>query len=277
MKNKLFKAVKSMLSIAVAFAVILVSLFFFFPAINLKASAATVEDTWDGTKVKPTKTDASGNILIENAEQHAWIALEASPEETKDKNYKVVDNAVFNLNGMTDVTLDTTAGEVSGATATGNNWAGTKKTFAGNFDGNGVVIYNMYAPGSGYGAYGVKNSSYYWIDDQDKYSAVVRDRWTPETAATATYPRLTVTEGANNFVTSDFWMYSTRRFDLAKVQLTYEMPQAVLRNNKVVKGFSAYISGSNLLTISPERKHMEMNVGSAPQARFYNLGVKLGF
>ncbi len=130
---------------------------------------------------------------------------------------------------------------------------------------------------AGYGAYGLKDSSYYWIDDQDKYSAVVRDRWTPETAATATYPRLTVTEGANNFVTSDFWMYSTNRIDLAKVQLTYEMPQSVLRNNKVVKGFSAYVSGSNLLTISPERKHMEMNVGSAPQTRFYNLGVKLVF
>ena len=130
---------------------------------------------------------------------------------------------------------------------------------------------------AGYGAYGVKNSSYYWIDDQDKYSAVVRDRWTQETAATATYPRLTVSEGANNFVTSDFWMYKTDRIDLAKVQLTYEMPQSVLNNNKVVKGFSAYISGSNLLTISPERKHMEMNVGSAPQTRFYNLGVKLVF
>ena len=130
---------------------------------------------------------------------------------------------------------------------------------------------------AGYGAYGVKNSSYYWIDDQDKYSAVVRDRWTQETAATATYPRLTVSEGANNFVTSDFWMYKTDRIDLAKVQLTYEMPQSVLNNNKVVKGFSAYISGSNLITISPERKHMEMNVGSAPQTRFYNLGVKLVF
>jgi hypothetical protein len=55
------------------------------------------------------------------------------------------------------------------------------------------------------------------------------------------------------------------------------MPQSVLRNNKVVKGFSAYISGSNLLTISPERKHMEMSVGEAPQTRFYNLGFKLTF
>ena len=130
---------------------------------------------------------------------------------------------------------------------------------------------------AGTGAYGLKNSSYYWIDDQDKYSAVVRDRWTPETAATATYPRLTVTEGANNFVASDFWMYSTKRLDLAKVQLTYDLPSAVLANNKVIKGFSAYLSGSNLLTVSPERKHMEMNVGSAPQTRFYNLGVKLVF
>jgi hypothetical protein len=138
--------------------------------------------------------------------------------------------------------------------------------------------FTLFALGTaGMGAYGLKNSSYYWIDDQDKYSAVVRDRWTPETAATATYPRLTVSEGANNLQTSDFWMYSTNRFDLAKVQLTYEMPQSVLSNNKVIKGFSAYLSGSNLLTISPERKHMEMNVGSAPQARFYNLGVKLVF
>ncbi len=130
---------------------------------------------------------------------------------------------------------------------------------------------------AGTGAWGVKNSSYYWVDGEDKYSAVVRDRWTPETAATAKYPRLTVTEGANNFVTSDFWMYNTSRIDIAKVQLTYDMPQSVLAGNKVVKGFSAYISGSNLLTISPERKHMEMNVGSAPQSRFYNFGVKLVF
>lgn len=130
---------------------------------------------------------------------------------------------------------------------------------------------------AGYGGHAIKNSSYYWIDDQDKYSAVVRDRWTPETADTATYPRLTVSEGANNLQTSDFWMYKTDRIDIAKVQLTYDMPKSVLGNNKVIKGFSAYVSGNNLLTISPERKHMEMAVGSAPQTRFYNLGVRVIF
>ena len=156
-------------------------------------------------------------------------------------------------------------------------WYGSPLTFGANLTLKYKSFTLFALATAGYGAYGVKNSSYYWIDDQDKYSAIVRDRWTPETAATATYPRLTVSEGANNFVTSDFWMYKANRIDIAKVQLTYDMPSSVLKNNKVVKSFSAYISGSNLATISKERKHMEMNVGSAPQTRFYNLGVKIGF
>ncbi len=143
------KLFNSMLSVAVAFAVVAVSLFAAIPSINLNASAAAVEDTWDGTKVKPTKTDENGNIIIETAEELAWVALEGTTEETKDKNYKVVDGAVFNLNGMTGVTLDSTASEVNDATPTANNWkAPSAKTFAGNFDGNGVVIYNMYSSGA---------------------------------------------------------------------------------------------------------------------------------
>ena len=156
-------------------------------------------------------------------------------------------------------------------------WYGASYTFGANLTLKYKSFTLFALATAGIGGHGVKNSSYYWIDDQDKYSAIVRDRWTPETAATATYPRLTVTEGANNLQTSDFWIYKTDRFDLAKVQLTYDMPKSVLGNNKVVKGFSAYLSGSNLLTISPERKHMEMSVGEAPQTRFYNLGVKVVF
>ena len=156
-------------------------------------------------------------------------------------------------------------------------WYGSPLTFGANLTLKYKSFTLFALATAGTGAYGMKNSTYYWIDAEDKYSAIVRDRWTPETAATATYPRLTVSEGANNLVNSDFWMYKNNRFDLAKVQLTYDMSQSILRNNKVVKGFSAYVSGSNLLTISPERKHMEMAVGEAPQTRFYNLGVKLTF
>ena len=128
----------------------------------------------------------------------------------------------------------------------------------------------------GFGGHGVKNNSYWWISGEQKYSAAVRNRWTPETAGSATYPRLTTQSGANNNTTSDFWIYSTSRFDLAKVQLTYDFPKTIIGNG-IVKGLSLYVSGNSLLTIAKERELMEMNVGSAPAARFYNIGAKVSF
>lgn len=127
-----------------------------------------------------------------------------------------------------------------------------------------------------YGAKGFKNNSYWWVYGDGKYSKVVRDRWTEDTKETATYPRLTTQSSDNNFRNSDFWLYNTNRFDLAKVQVTYDLPKRVLRNT-FLHELSAYVSGSNLLTIAKEREILEMSVGSAPQTRFYNVGVKVVF
>lgn len=128
----------------------------------------------------------------------------------------------------------------------------------------------------GFGGHALKSGSYYQVAGETKYSAEVRGRWTKETAATATYPRLTTGNGANNFVASDFWMYSTDRFDLAKVQLTYDFPKSLI-HGPIVNGLSIYVSGSDLLTISKNRKIMETTVGGAPQSRFYNIGAKVTF
>lgn len=127
-----------------------------------------------------------------------------------------------------------------------------------------------------FGGMGVKNNSYEWVYGDGKYSDVVLGRWTPETAATATYPRLTTEGGELNFVTSDFWTYKTDAWRLNKIQITYDFPSKLFEG-KWVKGLTAYISGSNLLTIAGERKYMETNVGSAPQTRCYNLGAKINF
>lgn len=137
--------------------------------------------------------------------------------------------------------------------------------------------FTLFVLGTGsFGGENLKKSDYYWISGEEKYSKVVRGRWTPETAETATYPRLTTGNGNNNFTNSDFWMYKSNRFDLAKIQLTYDFPAKMLRG-KLVRALSIYASGANLLTISKEREHLETNIGSAPQTRFYNLGVKVSF
>lgn len=134
--------------------------------------------------------------------------------------------------------------------------------------------FTFFAMGNLYlGGHGMKNNSYYWMSGDSKYSEIARNRWTPETATTATYPRLTTTNGANNLRTSDFWIYKNDRFNLSQVQLTYAMPQNVLRGT-FIKGLSFFANANNLLMIAKERKILEMNVGSAPQTRFYQLGFK---
>lgn len=138
--------------------------------------------------------------------------------------------------------------------------------------------FTLFVMGTGnFGGMGIKNNQATWVYGDRKYSDIVLGRWTPETAQTATYPRLTAQGGDLNFVTSDFWTYNTDRFDLARVQLTYDLPASLFHEGQWVKGLSLYVNGNSLLTIAGERKYMETNVGSAPQTRSYTLGAKVNF
>ncbi|MBN2166303.1 MAG: SusC/RagA family TonB-linked outer membrane protein [Marinilabiliaceae bacterium] len=138
--------------------------------------------------------------------------------------------------------------------------------------------WTLFAMGDGKsGGINFKNSSYYWVYGSRKYSETVLGRWTPSTASTATYPRLTTTSNSNNFQNSTFWQYENNRFDLRTIQLTYDFPKTLFNENSLLSQLSIYVSGYNLLTISKEREMMEMNIGSAPQYRYYNLGLKATF
>ena len=134
--------------------------------------------------------------------------------------------------------------------------------------------FTLFVLGNGqFGAKGMKNNSYYFMSGEAKYSVNARGRWTAETANTATHPRLTTLATANGEA-STYWLYSTDRFNLRKVQLTYDFPDKYVKG-KYVKALSVYLNGNDLLTISKERQLMETSIGSAPQTRFYNLGLKV--
>jgi len=128
-----------------------------------------------------------------------------------------------------------------------------------------------------FGAYASKldKGNYFKMEGENKYSKIARECWTEETAATASYPRLS-SKSTNNYQVSDFWLYKTDAFRLAKVQVTYDLPSSLFQKTWV-KSLSAFVSGSNLLTISGNRELLELNVGSAPLARYYNIGVKASF
>jgi TonB-linked SusC/RagA family outer membrane protein len=155
-------------------------------------------------------------------------------------------------------------------------WFGSPLTLGVNLTAKWKNI-TFFALATGrFGAQAMKNSSYFWVDGNDKYSVVVRDRWTEDTKETATYPRLTTANSDNNFRNSDFWLYSTNRIDLTKVQISYQFPQSML-GKSFIRELGTYVNGFNLLTFAKEREIMELNVNQAPQTRFFNLGVKALF
>ncbi len=126
------------------------------------------------------------------------------------------------------------------------------------------------------GADNIYDSEYYWIYGDRKYSEVALGRWTPETAASATYPRLSRGDNSNNFRRSTFWLVDDDYFTLRAVQFTYRLPDAWMASMPT-SSIRIYARGQNLLTLSPSKEKRQLNVGSSPQFRNYSVGLTLTF
>lgn len=134
--------------------------------------------------------------------------------------------------------------------------------------------FSLFVLGKGQmGAEDYVKSSYFWVKGNDKYPALVRGRWTEETAATATYPRLTTGSGTNNYRTSTFWLYDKSYFDIRRVQLTYEFNENICKSIGM-KDLSVNIAGSDLMKFAPNKDVLELNVGGNPKFRNVTLGLK---
>jgi len=105
-------------------------------------------------------------------------------------------------------------------------------------------------------------------------------RWTPETAATATYPRMTLTGATYNAKQSDFWLKDASYIRLKNIEVGYTFKGGILKNIGV-KQVRTYVNGYNLLTFDrlkiadPEGK-MGTDV-QYPIIKIYNFGVKVDF
>ncbi|WP_121357561.1 SusC/RagA family TonB-linked outer membrane protein [Flavisolibacter nicotianae] len=137
--------------------------------------------------------------------------------------------------------------------------------------------FNLFVLGTGNnGGTGLKNNDYYWAFGDKKYAEVVRDRWTPTTKEMAKFPRLSSQQNNNDFRNSDFWTYKTNRFNLQKVQLTYNLSGNILRKT-FFKDLGMYVAGANLITFSKNREILNLNISTAPQFRSYTVGVRARF
>jgi TonB-linked SusC/RagA family outer membrane protein len=132
---------------------------------------------------------------------------------------------------------------------------------------------------------GVKNRTYQQTDysfgsgGKDQGYDYLLGRWTPENAATATYPRLTVGFNANNtpyLNNSSYWTHSGEYFRIKNIDVGYTFPYKLTHKLKI-SGLRIFANGQNLFTetaygrLDPEI----YNSTAYPTQKTINAGVNI--
>ncbi len=133
-----------------------------------------------------------------------------------------------------------------------------------------------------FGQKSINASSYYQVSGEMKYPAHLTGRWAydpaagVDTRATATYPRLTVSEGGNNYRNSTYWLTNRDYLAMPAVQLNYAFSKKISDALRMKKAM-VYVRAQNLFTVGPNADQLQLSVGSEPQMRWYYLGIKAEF
>lgn len=107
------------------------------------------------------------------------------------------------------------------------------------------------------------------------------DRWTPETANTATFPRLSA--GSNKYNkgndwNSSFWVRSGNYIRLKNISLGYNLPDSFCRNYLGGTRVKIFVNGQNLFTkAANELVDPEVSFGNYPLQRCVSTGINVKF
>ncbi len=118
---------------------------------------------------------------------------------------------------------------------------------------------------------------FYAFQNDAKVSSFALGRWTPETASTATYPRLSADNNMNNFQSSSFWQRDGSFIKLRSLEIGYTIPNSI---NKKLRLTSArlFLNGTNLFSLD----HMDgftdpETITGYPSLRSMSLGINIQF
>lgn len=129
------------------------------------------------------------------------------------------------------------------------------------------------------GVNGWASNAYYWNYGEGKYSVLALDRYHPENNPNGTYPRLTTTEGSNNFRNSTFWLVNKNFFRLKNIELNYTFNK--FATSSVVSEIKVFARGSNLFVLSSVKdldpELLDAGVVNYPVCRNITAGVSFVF
>lgn len=124
----------------------------------------------------------------------------------------------------------------------------------------------------------LNTSSIFWpLVNNTNISTFSAGAWTPETATTATLPRLTTLSNDNNYRANTIWLKDGSFLKLRSVELYYNFPKHLLSKLKLERA-KMYVRGMNLLSIDNIKiVDPEATGNSYPTESSYNLGIQVGF
>lgn len=123
----------------------------------------------------------------------------------------------------------------------------------------------------------LNTSSVFWpLVTNTNISTFSDGAWTPGTASTATLPRLTMSDNANNYRTNSIWYQDGSYLKLRSVEVYYDLPKSIISKMKVGNA-RLYVRGMNLLSVDNIKVLDPEAIGiSYPTTSSYNIGIRIG-
>ncbi|WP_345952847.1 TonB-dependent receptor [Mucilaginibacter sp. PAMB04168] len=101
------------------------------------------------------------------------------------------------------------------------------------------------------------------------------NRWTPATAATATYPRLSIGRNLNNQQFSSYWYKPANYLRLRSIELGYTLPVSIIKKIRLTRA-RIFVNGYNLFTTTQlNGLDPESYTGGYPVQKLITAGVNI--
>ncbi len=122
----------------------------------------------------------------------------------------------------------------------------------------------------------LSGTKYHALQDNRNIPEIALKRWTPQTASTAAYPRLSSISNSNNYRFSSFWLKDGSFIKVRNIELGYNFPKTVV-SAIGVNNLRLFVNGTNLLSFD-HIKHSDPEVLSGyPVTRTISAGLSAKF
>ena len=119
--------------------------------------------------------------------------------------------------------------------------------------------------------------NYFWaFQNNTSAPELALTRWTPETAATATYPRLSTDYNQNNYQASDFWQRNGDFIKIRNIEVGYSIPENTIKSLRL-KTLRLFVNGTNLFSFDHLVNLDPETIAGYPALRTVSAGIKVQF